>query len=103
MFRRFVDQEQIPVFTTISLLTAVIVTTAVVALPIMDMRGGGGESAGLFPYPDVQFALAIGAVINGVAGLAAYFRGEYCGGRIAMIGIVVLFITAGIQGSVCHL
>jgi hypothetical protein len=77
-------------FTGLSLFTTVAVETAILliadALPGSCTNGIGGVLLG-------AFLIAVGAVMNTVAGTIAHIRREYWGGRIAASGTAAWFAT----------
>lgn len=89
IFQKILEQERNPVFTAISVLTTFLVWIAVIVLTLHDLNG----FAALVQFPLTVIVLLIGFVINGVAGLIASSRGEYLGGQIASLGIILWFVT----------
>jgi hypothetical protein len=81
----FLDQETTPACTAASVLTTVGIWI-VVALDLV--RTGDWGSFGL-----LITALFFGSLLNVVLGSVAAARGEYCGGRIAALGILLWYLT----------
>jgi hypothetical protein len=91
ILKNFLEQEKIPKFTILSLLTTMVVWLVLVHFLLMDPGDGWGASA--------QFWISIyvvcgGGLINGSLGGAAHDRREYCGGRVAALGITLWVLTA---------
>lgn len=89
VFKRILEQERTPLFTAISLLATVLMLAVIIVAPFLKYRDWGGIVALALPW----LALQAGLIVNGIAGLVAHVRGEYWGGRIAAIGMVLLLIT----------
>jgi hypothetical protein len=87
------------VFTTISLLTTLFVLAAIIAIPIAHGTRHSGELSLLGTTLGIQFATAIGILINCVAGVGAMARGEYCGGRIAVMGVFVWLAATVVESA----
>jgi uncharacterized delta-60 repeat protein len=90
ILHRFLDQKPDPWFTEISVLNTAVVWAAILLLPhIGHVRGRGWHLAYILSW----VAVAIGPVVNVIAGVLAHDRGEYCGGRIAAIGVALWAVT----------
>ena len=90
ILNRFLDQRRDPWFTVLSVLTTVVVWTAILLLPYTGhTRGRGWHLAYILSW----LAVPVGLVVNAIAGAMAHDRGEYRGGRIAAIGIALWAVT----------
>ena len=81
----FLEQEKTPGFTAASMLTTIVVWVFV-TVDLLQRPNWG--SLGLLVLP-----LFLGSLINLVVGSVAAARGEYCGGRIAALGIGLWYLT----------
>jgi hypothetical protein len=86
---KFLEQEKTPVFTVVSLLITILVW-GVVFIDLLHKPRDWGGIAQLFI---LIFVLLLGIAINSVVGGIAAYRGEYCGGRIAAVGVALWFLT----------
>ena len=96
IFHRFLDQERTPVFTTISLLTTVFVLFVMILVPSFTYRDWGAPAAYIFTLLVVVF----GAAANIIVGFCASVRGEYCGGRIAAMGMALWLVTGVVLSAI---
>jgi uncharacterized delta-60 repeat protein len=85
MLDKFIHQERFPWFTTLSILTNLLVWAAIIAYAYSSHNGFEGLGNGL----TTMFAFMVGCVLNVIWGLTAHNRGEYCGFRIAMAGVAL--------------
>jgi uncharacterized delta-60 repeat protein len=99
MLDKFLHQEQFPSFTTLSILTSLLVWAAIIAAACSSHNGFEGLGSALL----AMLALMVGCVLNVIWGLIAHNRGEYCGFRIAMAGValpvVVLIGWSAVSGA----
>ena len=87
---RFLNQKRSPACTAISFFTTLFVWVAM--LVFTSLRGAGWNvfiSLGILAP-----VVALGAVVNIVAGIAAFFRSEYFGGTVAFCGVALWIVTA---------
>jgi hypothetical protein len=85
----FLEQEKTPVFTSIATVTAVIGWVIIVMDLLHTPRDWGGLAQGFL----LLFILVVGSLFNAIIGGIAASRGEYCGGRVAVLGIGLWFLT----------
>ena len=88
----FLEQETTPVFTAIAVGATVLGWVLIVINLLHKARDWGGLAEGFA----LLFILVVGSLFNAVIGAIASSRGEYCGGRVAALGIVVWFLTVGV-------
>ena len=89
---RFLEQERTPVYTSLSMLTTVIVWV-IITLDCLTNSHGWGVLVQIFL---LLVVLAVGSPLNIVFGLLATSRGEYCGGRVSAIGIALWLLTLAV-------
>ncbi|HXB69732.1 MAG TPA: hypothetical protein VNY05_15885 [Candidatus Acidoferrales bacterium] len=88
----FLEQENTPVFTSIAAVTGVI-GWGIIAMDLLTTpRDWGGLAQGFL----LVFILTAGSLFNVIVGAIAVSRGEYCGGRVAALGIGLWFLTAAV-------
>jgi uncharacterized delta-60 repeat protein len=87
---KFLDQERTPVCTAVSFLTTVAIEAVMLVVVQSLPRAGLG---GILFIPLTGVLLLAGITINIAAGIEARRRGEYWGGRIAVGGIALWFVT----------
>jgi hypothetical protein len=87
---KFLEQEKAPIFTAVSLLTTVVVWVVVIADILYKPHDPVGPLARFYI---LILLLLVGLLINAVVGGIAASRGEYCGGRIAAVGIALWLVT----------
>lgn len=85
MLYKFSHQKRFPWFTTLSILTTLPVSAAVIAACSSSDNGFQRIGIALLAF----FGIGLGLVLNTIWGLVACVRHEYCGGRIAAAGIVL--------------
>jgi hypothetical protein len=82
----FLEQETTPVFTTIAVAVTVLGWVFIVMFLLYKPFGWAGLLSSLL-------ILVVASLFNAVIGAIAFYRGEYCGGRVATLGIVIWFWT----------
>ncbi|MBS1856399.1 MAG: hypothetical protein JST11_13615 [Acidobacteria bacterium] len=60
---------------------------------VLDLLTKPREWSGLAQGFLLVLVLVLGSLINAIIGRIAVSRGEYCGGRIAVLGICLWFLT----------
>jgi hypothetical protein len=88
----FLNQEQTPVCTAISLLTTALVEVYLLMVPSIEWGPFGGAFALVF----TALVLLIGIAANTLAGRIAATRSEYFGGRIAILGVALWLVTIAV-------
>ena len=88
----FLEQERTPVFTAIAAGTTVLAWVIIVMNLLHKARDWGGLAQGFL----LLFILVAGSLFNAIIGAIAASRGEYCGGRVAALGIAFWFLTVGV-------
>jgi hypothetical protein len=86
---KFLEQERSPAFTAISVFTSVLVWLVLMA-DLCARTDGWGVLAQFY---GLILVFLLGLLIKSVVGAIAASRGEYCGGRIAAIGVALWFLT----------
>lgn len=86
---RWLEQEKTPICTVASILATVVVWV-IITLDLLTKPEGWGGLAQLFA---LVFLLVLGSLINFTLGCIAHTRGEYGGGRIAVLGTMLWFLT----------
>jgi hypothetical protein len=96
MLHKFLHQERFPLFTVLSILTTLLIWAAVIK--IIESAAAPAPESGFPLLRGVGVVLTViamvalgvyGIVLNGIWGILAHFRREYCGGRIAAAGIAL--------------
>jgi hypothetical protein len=100
VFKRFLEQKKSPTFTVLSLLTTTFIWLALSALLLLDPEDGWGRAAQFWISITM---LCLGVLINGSLGAIANGRGEFCGGRVAALGIALWLLTAFVLFRLRHL
>ena len=86
--RRFLQQERFPLFTVISLLLTLFVWELIMTLGLSEFD--------LVRLPGTVMLLGVGAPLNGLAGFLASSREEHGGLEVAVGGIMLWLVTAGV-------
>jgi hypothetical protein len=88
----FLEQETTPVFIAIAV-AATVLGWVIIVMNLLHKARDWGGLAQMFV---LLFTLVGGSLFNAVIGAIASSRGEYCGGRVAALGIALWFLTVGV-------
>jgi hypothetical protein len=86
---RFLNQKRSPACTAISFFTTLFVWVAMIVL--YGLRGNGWNALASFAM--TALVVALGALVNIVAGFTATARSEYYGGVVACCGLALWTVT----------